>query len=376
MTICIERDKLKGSTLMTGVQRIVDDVRARLAAHDQTLNDRLRLLADEYHVACSEAEARLRRCEEFARSGYRGEALYLAEVDPPLLEILSVLSFPERKAWAELTGMYDLPEAPPLSLARAKELNKVYAEYAKVEPMVTRLRHLGRTRAPLTERAAVLRELRAADRNCPVWVDQLGAMETELRAELIRNLEADLRSGDRARMFEYYSALTAPGWLKPAIPAVIAKAAVECLPRMLAQLNQAVGRDDLAAARQARAEWDRVARDAMLLPNDPIAERAAVLLEEVGRMEDRAARSRDQQEALEVFREAVHRGAPADELTRTYDRVRETGAKLPRPLLDQYHRQLARHERGRDIRQTILGIIAITLGAVILVTFLVLVLGR
>src|SRR5689334_5480170 len=119
---------------MTGVQRIVDDVRARLAAHDQTLNDRLRLLADEYHAACSEAEARLRRCEEFVRTGHRGEALYLAELDPPLLEVLSVLSFPERKAWGELTGMYDLPEPPPLSLARAKELNKVYAEYAKVEP--------------------------------------------------------------------------------------------------------------------------------------------------------------------------------------------------------------------------------------------------
>jgi hypothetical protein len=361
---------------MTGVQRIVDDVRARLAAHDQTLNDRLRLLADEYFAACTEAEARLRRCEELVRTGYRGEALYLAELDPPILEVLSVLSFPERKAWGELVGMYDLPEAPPLSLARAKELNKVYTDYVTIEPMVKRLRHLSRSRAPIAERAAVLRELYAADRNCPLWADQLDAIEGELRADLIRSLEADLRSGDRARMFEYYAALTAPGWRKPATPAVIAKAAVECLPRMISQLNAAVTRDDLTAAQAARKEWDRVARDAMLLPDDPVAERAASLLDQVERMERRADRDWDRRHTLEAFREAVHRGAPVEELTATYDRAREAGAKLPGPLVDQYHRLLARHEQGRDIKQTIFGVVGIIFGAIILITFLVLVLKK
>ena len=361
---------------MTGVQRIVDDVRARIAAHDQTLNDRLRLLADDYASACSETEARLRRCEELARSGYRGEALYLAELDPPLLEVISVLSFPERKSWGELTGMYGLPEPGPLSLDRAKELNKVYGDYDKVEPIVKRLRHLSRARAPLAERAAVLRELYSSDRNCPLWGDQLELVETELRAELIRALEADLRNGDRARMFDYYAALTAPGWRKPATPAVIAKAAVECLPRMIAQLSMAVNRDDLPAARNARAELERVARDAMLIPGDPVTERVAVLLTDVGRMERRTDRDRDRRDALEAFREVVHRGAAAEELTAAYDRAREVGAKITRPLVDQYQSQLSRHETGRDVRQTILGIVAIVFGAMVLIAFLVLIIRR
>jgi hypothetical protein len=361
---------------MTGVQRIVDDVQARLAAHDQTLNDRLRSLAKDYADACIEADNRLRRCEEFVRTGYRGEALYLAELDPPLLEVMSVLSFPERKQWGELVGMYELPEAPPLNLARAKELNKVYTEYAAVEPLVKRLRHLSRARSPVAERAAVLRELNTADRNCPLWGDQLDAMEGELRAELIRNLETDLRNGDRARMFEYYGALTAPGWRKPATPAIIAKAAFECLPKMIAQLNAAVSRDDLAGAQQARAEWDRVARDAMLAPGDPVSERAAVLLERVEKMERRVVQNKLRAEALEDFRQAVHRGAAVEELTAAYDRARETGAKLPTGLVDQYTRLLNRAETGRSIKQMIFGVVAIVFGAMVLITFLVLIMMK
>jgi hypothetical protein len=93
-------------------------------------------------------------------------------------------------------------------------------------------------------------------------------------------------------------------------------------------------------------------------------------------MERRADRDRDRQDTLEEFREAVHRGATVEVLTATYDRARETGAKLPSPLVDQYRRLLSRHERGRDIKQSIFGVVAIILGAIILITFLVLVLKK
>jgi hypothetical protein len=361
---------------MTGVQRIVDDVRALIAARDQTLSDRLRLLAGDYAQACEATEARLRRCEELARSGYSGEAIYLAELDPPLLDVMSALSFPERRAWGDLTSMYGLPEPSPLSVARAKEFNKAYADYAGVEHLVVRLRHLSRGRAPMAQRASVLRELCNRDPNCPTWPDQLIALETELRAELTRAIDADLRAGDRARMFEYYSALSAPGWRRPAPPPVIARAAAECLPKVLARLAAAIGRSDLGAAHQVRTEWDRIARDAMLTPDHLLAERGANWCARLDSLLEGAEDARLRQEAIETLRDALHRGGTEDELTTAYNRVRAYGSKVSRPLAEQYQARMAKYENRRQNRQAVLGIVGILVGAMILITFLVLVVGR
>lgn len=361
---------------MTGVQRIVDEVRAQLAAYDQTQTDRLRLLADDYAGACTQAEDRLRRCEELARTGYRGEALYLAELDPPLLDVLSTLSFPERKMWGELTAMYNLPEPPPLSVDRAKILNRVYADYAGLEALVVRLRHLSRARAPQADRAAVLRELCAQDPNCPLWPDQLISLEEELRADIVRQFEADQRAGDKSRVFEFYSALTAPGWRKPAPPPVIAKVATEYLPEVLVRLSAAIGRADLSAARSARAEFDRMARDAMLMPDHPMMDRATALCAQVTRLERAAERDQQRHEALETLREVLIRGGTEDELTEAYDRARAIGTKIPKALTEQYEARVAKYERGRDNRQTIFGIVGIVVGAAVLVAFLILITRR
>jgi hypothetical protein len=361
---------------MQSVQRIVDEVRAQLAAYDQTVTDRIRLLADDYQAACSSAETRLRRCEELIRTGHRGEALHLAELDPPLLDVISALSFPERKTWCELTAMYNLPEPPPLSVHRAQELNNVYAEYAGVSPLVTRLRHLGRARAPLTERAIVLRELCARDANCPLWPEQLVAMETELRNDIIRAFEADLKNGDRSRMLDHYAALTAPGWRRPALPVQVSRVANECLPQLSAQLTFAVSRNDLPGAQQARTQWQRMSQAARLLPNDPIIERAAVQLDRIARMERDAQDDVERRQAIDDLRDALHRNAMPDELTRRYDRVKELKARIPKPMLSQYQSSLSKDERRRDTRQMILGVVGMVLGAAALITFLVLIIRR
>ena len=97
---------------MADPQRLVDDIRAFLQSSDQTQTDRLRGLATEYAEACNQANARLRRCEEYLRQNLRGEAIHFAQAEPALLEVVAVLDFPDRPHWQEVVMAYNLPEPP------------------------------------------------------------------------------------------------------------------------------------------------------------------------------------------------------------------------------------------------------------------------
>src|SRR5207302_1550075 len=82
---------------------------------------------------CEDVNQRLRRCEEFLQRGLRTEAIQFAQVEPPLLDILAVLDFPERSRWAELSLASSLPQVQRLRIESAEALNKAFAEEKALE---------------------------------------------------------------------------------------------------------------------------------------------------------------------------------------------------------------------------------------------------
>src|SRR5262245_41639321 len=109
-------------------QELVDAVRAFLAQSDQTLTNNLRALAGDFAEVCRSADVRLRRCEDYLRRGLISEAIHLAEVSPAVLEVVSVLDFPDRSGWDEIVSLYNLPAAPRVNIDRAGTLNQAYAQ--------------------------------------------------------------------------------------------------------------------------------------------------------------------------------------------------------------------------------------------------------
>jgi len=83
---------------------------------------------DEYYEACSETNRRLRKCGDLLRKGDRSEAILLAQTEPDLLDMVSVLDFPERGAWLELLKLQSLAPPPELLFEIALELNQAMAE--------------------------------------------------------------------------------------------------------------------------------------------------------------------------------------------------------------------------------------------------------
>src|SRR5437016_3892765 len=97
-----------GATPMAHSQQIVDEIRSFILSADQTQTDAVKQLAAAYAAAGQEAGNRLRRCADYLQRGLRAEAIQLAEVEPNLLDELSILDFAERDQWEVVCATYGL----------------------------------------------------------------------------------------------------------------------------------------------------------------------------------------------------------------------------------------------------------------------------
>ena len=362
---------------MPSVQQIVDEARTLINSKDMTKSARLQTAGEDLAGACVMAEDRLRRCQELLQAGYRCEAVSLAEMNPPLLDVLTKLNFPERPLWDELMAMYSMPLGPNISLARASELNRAYSDMSTVRDQVRQYRHLSRARASLVERSALLRDLAAKDPNGHLWREQLAGLEDTLKVDLTNEITRDLGNNDRSRMPYYFAALTAPGWIKPPLPTLIAKVARECLPGFLGRLKQAATADDLAIGDQLLPEWNQLAKYGSIGPEDQSAQRAAQFFERFQKVRDRAAREQEVRQTMDLLKETLTSATSTEEeLMGRYANAKALGVKIPQILQSQYEERLKLIDDRKMTKELVYSIIGILMGTLALITFLVLLLRK
>ena len=131
----------------------------RQVGRDKELAD----LAAGYAALCAAANARLRRFADFLRRSLRSEAIYHAEIEPDLLDLVGALDLPGLREWNAFCAERRVPPAPALLLDVANELNQAYTAEEASRGLMTKLRLLSLGRVPLGQRLAVLRSLAALD---------------------------------------------------------------------------------------------------------------------------------------------------------------------------------------------------------------------
>lgn len=362
---------------MPSIQQIVDEARTIIKSKDMTKSARLDAASEDLFNACVAAEDRLRRCQELLLAGYRCEAVGLAEMNPPLLDVLAKLNFSERPLWDELMAMYSLPIGPNISLARAGELNKAYSETSIVREIVRRYRHLCRSKSSLVDRSALLRELITKDPNCHLWRDQLAELEETLRVDLTNEINRDLINNDRSKMSYYFASLTASGWIKPPLPSLVSKVAVECLPNFMSRLKKAALADDLSQSDQLFAEWNQLVKFGGFGPENQHAQRAAQYFDRFQQLRDRKAQDQEIRQTMELFKETlVCSTSSEEELMGRYANAKALGIKIPAVLVSQYNERLKLIDDRRTNIHIVYSIIGIIMGTLALITFLVLLLKK
>ena len=91
--------------------------------------------------------------------GLRSEAIQLAEQEPPLLDVVAILDFPELPEWNDFVAELGLTVAPELQIEIAADLNRAYSDDGPLKAHMKRFRISSLSRAPLKTRIALLRKI-------------------------------------------------------------------------------------------------------------------------------------------------------------------------------------------------------------------------
>jgi len=345
---------------MADYQRTIDEIRFFLQSEHCDFSGEMRVLAEALAQGCREANARLRRCAEFLRQGLRSEAIQMAEAEPNLLDLVTLLDFPERPQWDEIAAMYQLPRSEPLLIDVAEQLNEAYAAEAPLQKLLDRQRLLVLSQAPLKPRIEVLRRLCNLDPESTFWDDDVREFEKARLREIDREAREAADRRDAGTLKALIAELGGNDWrvrppesllrnIRQRTSTLVRAQARGELERLAGELNDALSSLDRARGQALREEWQQNARLAQLRDGEPLAELAAPALGWLADEDDRETGERDYQKALA----ALERGLDHDHLSVTeLERLGHAVLRFERGIPEMLHTRLYNRISALQIADT------------------------
>lgn len=345
---------------MMDYQRLVDELRSVLQSSDPAGHPRLKELAAAFTQACQETNQRLRRCEDYMRQGMRSEAVQLAQADSLLTQV-GVLDIAEFDYLEQLCQRLGLPAPPHLLLAIAAALDEAPAEVKPLEALLREHRLLALSRAPLTDRLKVMRQLAQLDAGTPVWEDDIREFERTRLQHLQVEIDRSTRQPNTETLVAAWQEIHEPGWrLQP--PAALVNQLEKLVTHSVRQqaraklaeidikLKQAVVLEDAAQARQLRQQWQELARDAELGPNDPLREGVAKALAWLDKQDRLLTRDQEHYQALQELQQALDCAASDQQLQRCYHALLRHERGVP-ALVQQRYQERMKHLTSRSTQR-------------------------
>jgi hypothetical protein len=303
---------------MSEIHQVIDKIREFMNSEDGTIRGEHQQLAEDYAKACTEANQRLKQCERLLQQGLRTEALHAAEAKPLLLDLVAALQFPERAEWVETVQSHDLMAPPVLFLDSAAALNEAYAQQDPLADLLRRHHLLVLSRAPLSERIAILAQIAARDPDTPHWEDDLRSYQKVRLRQIVEEATPAAHHRDLAALNGLVHELEATNWLEPppssllqGVKATAVKVrranARAALAPLADQLNDAFAEFDVEIGRLLRARWGEHSEDAQLTRDDPLCQKAEPALSWL------AGQDRQERDAEEYHRALLELEAALDE---------------------------------------------------------------
>jgi len=344
------------------IPQVVDEIRSFLQSADQVLTDHLKShLTPAYHAACQEANQRLRRCDEYLTKGLRSEAIHLAQAEPVLLDLVAMLDFPERKQYEELCLTYGLPAPPQLQMDTATALNEAYADDQPIEELMRKHRMLALGRGPLGPRLALQRRIAQLDARNPVWEEDIRTFERARFQQMFEHVDSLIQRSNLPALASASNELAQTKWLVPPPAALVNKIngavrrlgqakSLSTLQTLEVKLYEAMNAFDMPQATALRRQWDALVKGAGLAPNDPLAQRVAVVFQWMDEQLRRSADEASFQSAAADLQDAIDAGEPATTLEGLAHKLLNFNRGMPELLQQRYQarlRELTKQTRRR-----------------------------
>ena len=140
------------------IQDIVGEIRDMLERRNDPSEAELKRLSEKYVSVIQQVNLMLKTCLELVEKGLKSEAIMRAD-EHSLLEIVSILDFPEQQVWVDYLIQFSFPIPPAVDQFASRQINACYAPARRLEPLYRLNRRHALANSPLSVRLGVMRRI-------------------------------------------------------------------------------------------------------------------------------------------------------------------------------------------------------------------------
>ena len=367
--------------IMADLYDLIERMQVTLASSNRPAKEQLRELHGELTDHIRRINKRLRECDGLMAKGLRTEAIQMAEQEPPLLDVVAILDFPELPEWNDFVAELGLTVAPDLQIEIAADLNRAYSDDGPLKSHLRRFRLSSLSRAPLRTRISLLRKIAEIDSGNPIWETDLKGYEEVRQRQIKEQFQIANRNHDFEELREIAKELHGK-WMSPPskqfiqrvdqeVKSLQLKVAQTRLAQLADDLLDAYDDKDLNWAAEVQNEWEKVLK--ICGASDDVREFQKQVRPVLSWLSEQQKRLEDEskfREAAERLQRSINSEHDLAELKRRFAAAtRFVGFNLPEGVQEAYESAVLNHQRKRKMR---LIIIASSVAALIVITGLVL----
>ncbi len=345
------------------IHELLESVRVTLASSMNPDREELERLHNELDAEIRAANKRLRECDALLAEGHRSEAIQLAEQEPNLLEVVSILDFPELPEWNDFVAEIGITVTPELQIDIATDLNGAYSEDAPLERLLRKFRVLSLGRAPLRTRIDLLRQIAKRDVATAYWQEDLKSYEQARIRQLADESREAVTKRDVAAVRRLSEEIHKKPWsVKPdrriverldkMMEQVRQMDAVRSVNKLTEQLRAAKEDEDGELARELAASWQEAA-DRCDQTSDAFQEakdEAAPLFRWIRKLGEKEEVEQKFANEVKKFQKLLRSpNSTMPDIYRMYDRLIEyEDFEIPDAVQDKYEARIADFEKQQN----------------------------
>jgi len=361
---------------MLSSHECVKQIQDLLVAGEAVAKEKAAELVWAYATACRQLNERAQQCLDLLRQGRRSDAQRLAKEPPDLEQELRLLDFPERSDWLDLCESAGMPIAQGLDPdALGTIFTQIRTEGGRFDVLLKMFKRMALGHAPLADRLRVLRQIRKADPQHDLWLDDVRAFETARQAELLRETEAADAAGDLQTLEAVLAELKSTDWLTPParLLTAVEKAVVPHRHRFAAarfaelsrDLREAHGRMDEPQCRTLLGRIDTVARETGAVPDAAAEESIGPVRTWIDQLDATQRENTDFETACTALEQALDANHDRPALERLAGTVFRFEQGMPELLAARFNTRM--EELGRKAKRRFALVLTAIVGAVLIV---------
>ena len=266
------------------IQDLVGEVREMLELRSDPSEAELKRLAQKYGTVIQQVNSILKTCLDLVEKGLKTEAIMRAD-ENNLLELASILDFPEQPVWVDYLQQFSLSAPPVVDQFASRQLNACYAPARRLEPLYRLNRRHALANSPLRVRIGVMRRIYRMEEASAKEVAgrQVELFETERLKRVRKELADALQEKDHRKLHLLCAELSSKDWLQ-APDATLVRNAVRALRQeearrarlrmkeLAADLQSMWSAQDVEGGKRVRDEWNACQKQAQLTDSDKLVQ--------------------------------------------------------------------------------------------------------